>query len=471
MKLKKGWLGYFNFFLGTILLSVYLYTLFVSLYENFEIQMGFKVSVFNVPLSVLLSVFFVILVAFLFYLFGFLKRRIIKRNNTKIINIEKIIFWILFLLIFITSLVEKYYYISSIKEVIKSPFEDKLGVYLSVGLSSFSSDNLIANLYLLIADFFLKVFGYYQLVFVAFNAILLTVSSIFVFFSVKFVFGHLPAIFSFLLISITYKPLLFLYDATGICLWVFILSFVLYIFTYFMENFVKAFPTTFFMISIAIIFVIFGARNLVFEPLSYVFIPNESLVLSFISTYRGVSLFVGVLALFGCLSFIIEDKDSISLSVFSLVIFSFNLLFDYSNDPSFLYLLVSIGILCGLGIRGFLFSGYMTDTLSVDYIAAISNEDVILETEDNKNIVDENEISIVKNVSDINVNEADNEKSIVTVEPKLEIPQKPKVKLLDNPLPLPKKHVKKELTYSFEPVDRDMRFDIEIKDNDDFDIK
>lgn len=263
-----------------------------------------------------------------------------------------------------------------------------------------------------------------------------------------------------------------------------------------MENFVKVFPTTFFMISIAIIFVIFGARNLVFEPLSYVFIPNESLALSFISTYRGVSLFIGVLALFGCLSFMIEDKDSISLSVFSLVIFSFNLLFDYSNDPAFLYLLVSIGILCGLGVRGFLFSGFMTDTLSVDYIAAISNEDVILETEDNKNIVDENkidstetdikvsasenltvakndetEISIVKNVSDINVNEVEIEKSIVTVEPKLEIPQKPKVKLLDNPLPLPKKHVKKELTYSFEPVDRDMRFDIEIKDNDDFDIK
>lgn len=45
-----------------------------------------------------------------------------------------------------------------------------------------------------------------------------------------------------------------------------------------------------------------------------------------------------------------------------------------------------------------------------------------------------------------------------------------KPRFIENPLPLPKKHVRKELDFQYEvPADK-MRFDIDIKDGDDFDI-
>lgn len=41
---------------------------------------------------------------------------------------------------------------------------------------------------------------------------------------------------------------------------------------------------------------------------------------------------------------------------------------------------------------------------------------------------------------------------------------------LDNPLPVPKRHVKKEMDYGFEPAPEQMFFDIPISDEDDFDL-
>lgn len=47
----------------------------------------------------------------------------------------------------------------------------------------------------------------------------------------------------------------------------------------------------------------------------------------------------------------------------------------------------------------------------------------------------------------------------------------PKPRFLENPLPLPKKHEKKEMDYQYSVAEDKMKFDTEIKDNDDFDIK
>lgn len=50
-----------------------------------------------------------------------------------------------------------------------------------------------------------------------------------------------------------------------------------------------------------------------------------------------------------------------------------------------------------------------------------------------------------------------------------ELPAKPR--FIENPLPLPKKHEKKEMDYQYEVTEDKMKFDVEIKENDDFDIK
>lgn len=50
-----------------------------------------------------------------------------------------------------------------------------------------------------------------------------------------------------------------------------------------------------------------------------------------------------------------------------------------------------------------------------------------------------------------------------------ELPKKP-VKFIENPLPLPKKHVRKAPEYGFIPDESQMNYDIEVDENDDFDI-
>ncbi len=50
-----------------------------------------------------------------------------------------------------------------------------------------------------------------------------------------------------------------------------------------------------------------------------------------------------------------------------------------------------------------------------------------------------------------------------------EAPAGPKVTLIENPLPLPKKHVHKEMDYGYEVSDEQMHFDSEITADDDFD--
>ena len=41
---------------------------------------------------------------------------------------------------------------------------------------------------------------------------------------------------------------------------------------------------------------------------------------------------------------------------------------------------------------------------------------------------------------------------------------------LDNPLPVPKRHVRKEMNYAFEPSPDLMFYEIPVADNDDFDV-
>lgn len=48
--------------------------------------------------------------------------------------------------------------------------------------------------------------------------------------------------------------------------------------------------------------------------------------------------------------------------------------------------------------------------------------------------------------------------------------QNPLPKFLDNPLPLPKKHVKKSMDYAFVPETARMKYDVEISETDDFDV-
>ena len=57
-------------------------------------------------------------------------------------------------------------------------------------------------------------------------------------------------------------------------------------------------------------------------------------------------------------------------------------------------------------------------------------------------------------------------------EVKEELKEEPvQVTLIENPLPLPKKHVKKRLDFAFEPAPEEMNYDFDVDDNDTYDIE
>lgn len=49
--------------------------------------------------------------------------------------------------------------------------------------------------------------------------------------------------------------------------------------------------------------------------------------------------------------------------------------------------------------------------------------------------------------------------------------KEPKPRYIENPLPLPKKHVAREMDYQYAVEEKDMKYDVEVPSNDDFDVK
>ena len=45
------------------------------------------------------------------------------------------------------------------------------------------------------------------------------------------------------------------------------------------------------------------------------------------------------------------------------------------------------------------------------------------------------------------------------------------IEFIENPLPVPKKHVRKTMDYAFIPEESQMKYDIQVSDNDDYDLK
>lgn len=64
----------------------------------------------------------------------------------------------------------------------------------------------------------------------------------------------------------------------------------------------------------------------------------------------------------------------------------------------------------------------------------------------------------------------ENSRSVQEQLPQETAEEKKTVKYIENPLPLPKRHVKKEMDYGFEPDCDLMKYDVMVEENDDFDL-
>jgi hypothetical protein len=78
------------------------------------------------------------------------------------------------------------------------------------------------------------------------------------------------------------------------------------------------------------------------------------------------------------------------------------------------------------------------------------------------------ETEVIAETKAVTEAEAVAEKTVAEAEPE----PASKVQYIENPLPLPKKHVKKEMDYAFEPAPEQMHYDLQNYDvNDDYDLK
>lgn len=64
----------------------------------------------------------------------------------------------------------------------------------------------------------------------------------------------------------------------------------------------------------------------------------------------------------------------------------------------------------------------------------------------------------------------ENSRNVQEQSPQETAEEKKTVKYIENPLPLPKRHVKKEMDYGFEPDCDLMKYDVMVEENDDFDL-
>ena len=67
----------------------------------------------------------------------------------------------------------------------------------------------------------------------------------------------------------------------------------------------------------------------------------------------------------------------------------------------------------------------------------------------------------------VNIQTMDEDKSVAEKKESLPVSAP---RFIENPLPLPKKHEKREMGYQYEIAEDKMNFDVEIKENDDFDF-
>lgn len=76
-------------------------------------------------------------------------------------------------------------------------------------------------------------------------------------------------------------------------------------------------------------------------------------------------------------------------------------------------------------------------------------------------------VSVTEMFANTDVRKSDYDEEIENVE----IKEEKKIEYIENPLPIPKKHVRKTMDYAFIPEEEQMKYDIAVSDSDDFDLK
>ena len=495
MRLKKSVFGYINFTIGTVIMSVYLYTLFVSLLRIFEENAGRRVYFYGIGLPYLISGVIVIALAGLYFLLSLIKSKIAVRNTSDGAIISTVIYWFMFALLLSYGVFVRINNLKVIKEwgTIKNYTDTTAGAgYWKNLLNLFfgnevSFDNFFHKLYLYIAALLLRIFGDTLTVPAVLNIILYVIASVMMFMSVKYIFGKLPSLVVFAVLMISRATVGLMYEIAGFNLFFLTVSLIVFLVTYFLDVYTKTKPVMCYIVAgIALVAVVL-LNHFAFKPFAIKSIYDVDI---FCVTPENISFValvcvtvIAAFALFAYLSHLKSESDEISFANILFVVFMVIHLFDGSSNNTFWFVIISLCVLAGIGADNLLFKNYkkaesVTDNID-EYFVTTPVTEFVKPEEPVMVDVEKPEPAFAKAPSETTpeppaVHESEEDKQAEKAEEKPieNTEEKPKVpQFFETPLPMPKKHVKKSIDYAFEPSDDLMKYDVEISPNDDFDIK
>lgn len=467
MHLRKSWFGYLWFAVGTLLIGSYLYTQFFSLFGELTNNNWGHVYLAGIDLSYVLAACLLIVCIGLFFLVSLIKKAVCPLSERVSVLLKKIFFAVLFAVFLFFGCYSGYFTISDFlasgeRLGFASSFADSVLNY-----STTDNTGVIGLLFDKILHIFLGIFGEKEIVIGYLNAIMFIVASVLVCFAVFYGFNGFCALAVFGYFMLMPASPLLLFDNTGKNLWFLFVSLFVFAVSYFLDAIKDKYEELSYFLYLLFTLSVLVINHFLYIPFSFKGGINSLFFdFSFSNNYIVTGV-VTIFALFGCLSFLKHSNDKTSLANIFLVTLSVLLLTDFSSNKLQYPLAVCIFIFSGFGFKNFFFEGY---------------RDTVLITEDN--ISEENtNIKAEENVIESLKKEEPSEKDKVVKEQppenkekseeleQVDIPKPVKPRFIENPLPVPKKHVKKTIDYAFEPSEDKMEYDIVIDDKDDFDIK
>ena len=523
MGLKKTWYGYLNAILGILFAGSFSFLILFEGDEIFEsvrglFSFGIEESLYKILfISVLMLACIGILLGF-----SFIKKNIVFNDPSKgvVANFLSVMIFAGFICFFLFQKYNDIFTVSSVEREALFVSRD-LDIVKEAFLGESFKIASFGDIYYFLQGFLLRLFGEDFIVLPLFNAFLIVLSEVFIFFSLRRTFGFIETL-AVIIASYFLIPGLFdTYNLNGAIFYLFAFSFVLLIVfsilssigaegeqaekTSLKTGYLLGFDLT---VLIMLILGICAACFFFFEK-GVLKLSLDSFDIKNVF-YRGevneyIFLSLLLLSLISFISFFFEKEDHVSALTLPLLVAAMILAV---NDYATYFVNIEIALLlllAGTGISAFFFRGYKESSVNFsEYENAVlfAEDDAAADNtilDDMEENGDEEPVSILDELSgdeskivyvseekpeasttgdgSIQAVPAEKEDSSVKEDPMVneessakEEPEIKNVELIENPLPVPKPHVKRSVDYGFEPDEAYMKFDIEIPDDDDFDI-
>ena len=529
MNLRKTWFGYFNFAISLLitgaLVIVAAFVLLFALNGGIVVKEDTLSMINATTISYLIiGVVFAGLLVTLYFCIR--KLRVNISYKTKLFRDNRAVHFIgasISLACFIAGIILRMRHL--LTENIPIPFDSDLVYNIFTGQNITGSIGNFDLLYARILAFLYKFIGIRPGLYVYFNLILACATIIFVFFAISGIFDEITALVptAFLCLSPSvYMVIDTVY--TGKLLKYCLVSFIVFIAVKLLNLFSEEKGFDIFaliIINVVITSVVVVLPLMLPNKFRVNFEPGKNDFFESIFLYDNSIIWFVVLSLafIGVLSFLKSSTDRLSPAAFSLIVGTvffmvFTGMYDTLRWPDENVMIAIISTLAGLGLNELLFSPvYIADfkeeeTPNESFIihkpsfnpitrietagmltdsATSVNEELIVEVtsltpdkpavsangrdnkltaaEDKKTFKEKKEKKIKEKRS-----RKDKEANMETATVQNAENTNTSSNLIENPLPLPKRNARKAIEFKFEPDEAQMKFDVEIGPDDDFDI-